>query len=94
MTDDDDSEYFCRICGYGDGSAFWEDGWPTSVICDCCGTESGVGDMGEPGSWDGLSGIRNYRGYWVGNGAQWHSSRKPKDWDLLEQLSHIPPQWR
>lgn len=91
----DGDETFCRICGYGDDSLIWEDGWPNYVICDCCGTESGIGDTGTPGDWKGLQGIRAYRGYWVGKGAQWHSpSRRPGDWDLLKQLADIPPKWR
>ncbi|MFJ9108985.1 hypothetical protein [Streptomyces sp. NPDC102283] len=42
-----------------------------------------------------LMGVRNYRGYWTGTGAAWHSpSLKPRDWDLLEQLARIPVEWR
>ncbi|MFF8960301.1 hypothetical protein [Streptomyces sp. NPDC014894] len=88
-------EEYCRICGYGDGGLIWENGWPTAVICPCCGTESGIGDMGDPGTWEGLRGIRDYRGYWVGNGARWHSpTLRPKEWDLLAQLADIPTVWR
>ncbi|MFI1014800.1 hypothetical protein [Streptomyces sp. NPDC020965] len=90
-----DNEDICRICGYSDGALFWENGWPTAGICDCCGTESGIGDMGTPGTWEGLSGIRDYRGYWVGHGAVWNSpSLKPKGWDLLTQIANIPERWR
>ena len=43
----------------------------------------------------GVMGIRDYRGYWVGHGAQWNSPPlKPKDWDLLKQMANIPPEWR
>lgn len=92
--DAEDAEDFCRICGY-DEERFWEHGVPTSAICPCCGTESGIEDMGDPGDWEGLRGIRNFRGYWVGNGAQWDTpTERPKDWDLLKQLANIPPEWR
>ncbi|MCF6524231.1 hypothetical protein [Streptomyces sp. JJ36] len=95
MTLQDGDEIHCRICGYSDESLLWEDGWPNHVICDCCGNESGLGDTGTPGDWNGLSGIRAYRGYWVARGAQWSAStRRPADWDLLEQLGNIPPEWR
>ncbi|MFF2021595.1 hypothetical protein ACFVW2_07260 [Streptomyces sp. NPDC058171] len=95
LTVRDTDEEYCRICGYGDGGLIWEAGWPTAAICPCCGTESGIGDLGEPGSWEGLRGIRDYRGYWVGNGAHWYSPYlRPKEWDLLAQLGSIPPEWR
>ncbi|MGW0650963.1 hypothetical protein ACWD4T_19510 [Streptomyces umbrinus] len=88
------SEEFCRMCGYDD--TFWEDGWPTSAICTCCGSESGIGDMGaEPGSWKGVRSLHAFRGWWTGHGAQWscpHS--KPHDWDVLQQVMNIPAPWR
>ncbi|MYY09984.1 hypothetical protein GT204_13945 [Streptomyces sp. SID4919] len=91
----DVDEEHCRICGYGEDGLTWESGRPTAGICSRCGTESGIGDMGEPGTWEGLQGIRKYRGYWVGNGARRQSpSLRPKDWDLLTQLGGIPPEWR
>lgn len=90
-----DAEDFCRMCGY-DEERFWEDGVPTGAICDCCGSESGMGDFGaEPGEWDGVCGLHDFRGWWVGHGAQWHSPHsRPRDWDFLAQLQKIPPQWR
>ncbi|MFC8872924.1 hypothetical protein ACFUAC_35645 [Streptomyces sp. NPDC057148] len=91
----DDAEDFCRMCGFGE-YRFWEAGWPTSMICACCGNESGIADMGaESGSWAGLEGLHAFRGEWVGSGARWWNPRmKPRDWDLLEQLQNIPPVWR
>ncbi|MEV0528604.1 hypothetical protein AB0I66_34805 [Streptomyces sp. NPDC050439] len=90
-----DSEDFCRMCGW-DADTFWENGWPTSAICDCCGSESGIGDMGaELGSWDGVRGLHDFRGWWVGHGAQWWCPRsKPRDWDVLQQVMNIPAPWR
>jgi len=90
----EDAEDFCRVCGYNE-ERFWENGVPTSAICPCCGIESGIEDMGDLGTWKGLRGIRNFRGYWVGNGSGWSSpTLRPKDWDLFEQMANIPPEWR
>ncbi|MFE9614333.1 hypothetical protein [Streptomyces sp. NPDC006012] len=88
-------EDFCRMCGW-DEERFWEDGWPTNAICACCGSESGIGDMGaRPGSWEGVEGLHHFRGWWVGNGAEWYLPKfKPHGWDLLQQLTNIPPAWR
>ncbi|MDX3456240.1 hypothetical protein PV396_30600 [Streptomyces sp. ME02-8801-2C] len=82
-------ETVCRVCGQDDGTLL-RDGYgvPLYVICDCCGIESGLGD-------DHLSKVRETRGYWVADGARWDvPSRRPENWDLLEQLSHIPAEWR
>ncbi|MEU9284166.1 hypothetical protein AB0D57_05415 [Streptomyces sp. NPDC048275] len=83
-----EDEDVCRVCGYTDGILFFEDTWPTHIICDCCGWESGTQALG-------LEGTREYRGYWTGQGAEWFSrGARPKDWDLLKQLRNIPPDWR
>jgi hypothetical protein len=91
----DEAEDFCRMCGFAE-DRFWEDGWPTNTVCDCCGNESGIGDMGaRPGSWDGVEGLHDFRGWWLGAGARWERPRrKPRDWDVLLQLQNIPAQWR
>ncbi len=83
------------MCGWG-GATFWEDGWPTSAICGCCGRGSGIGDVGaEPGSWDGVQGLHDFRGWWIGHGAQWGRPRsKPRDWDVFQQVMNIPAPWR
>ncbi|MFE0426442.1 hypothetical protein [Streptomyces sp. NPDC058953] len=89
------TEDICRMCGWTDGGLTWEDGWPTASICACCGTESGIGDMGWPGNARHLEGIRAFRGWWVGNGAVWYRPyHRPPDWDLLTQLANIPQHWR
>ncbi|MFI1359656.1 hypothetical protein ACH4TV_39680 [Streptomyces sp. NPDC020898] len=82
-------ETVCRICGLDDGELLWDrHGAPQYVICDCCRIESGLGDTNLPQ-------VRENRGYWVAVGAPWHDpKRKPNKWDVLEQLSHIPPEWR
>ncbi|MFF9046940.1 hypothetical protein [Streptomyces parvulus] len=83
------TETACRICGYDDGDQlFNEYGVPQYVICPCCYGESGIGD-------DNVSQVRERRGYWVATGAPWHDQGfRPADWELLEQLANIPPQWR
>ncbi|GGZ41423.1 hypothetical protein [Streptomyces poonensis] len=82
-------ETACRVCGVDDGEILWgAHGFPLYVICDCCGTESGIGD-------DNLTQVRELRGYWVGRGAPWaESHRRPKNWDLLRQIQNIPEEWR
>ncbi|MFC8663190.1 hypothetical protein [Streptomyces sp. NPDC057199] len=83
-----EDEEVCRVCGYTDGDLFFENTWPTHIICSCCGWESGTPALD-------LSATREYRGYWTGQGAEWFSrGARPKDWDLLEQLRNIPEDWR
>ncbi|MEU3898765.1 hypothetical protein [Streptomyces sp. NPDC045251] len=59
MSMDDKTETACRICGYDDGEAVFDEyGVPQYVICPCCYNESGIGD-------DNVSQVRELRGYWV-----------------------------
>lgn len=45
MSMDDKTETACRICGYDDGEAVFDEyGVPEYVICPCCYNESGIGD--------------------------------------------------
>jgi hypothetical protein len=83
------TESLCRICGLDFGSCpSWVEGVPQYVICECCGMESGLED-------ESIEKVQNYRGWWVGNGANWKYPRhKPKDWDLLKQVANIPAEWR
>ena len=89
---EDETETVCRVCGF-DGENFWEGGWPNeAAICPCCGNEPDVGDSS-------VMGLRNYRGYWLGQGAPWSSQleerkHKRQGWDLLKQMENVPPQWR
>ncbi|WP_443061989.1 hypothetical protein [Streptomyces sp. NBC_00490] len=56
MSREDRTETACRICGYDDGDAvFNEYGVPQYVICPCCYNESGIGD-------DNVSQVRELRG--------------------------------
>ncbi|GGZ30349.1 hypothetical protein [Streptomyces nitrosporeus] len=86
---EDKTETACRICGHDDGVPVFDAyGVPQYVICPCCYNESGIGD-------DNVSQVRELRGYWVANGAQWHEPKlRPADWDLLKQVANIPPDWR
>jgi hypothetical protein len=89
MSMEDKTETACRICGYDDGEAvFNEYGVPLYVICPCCCNESGIGD-------DNVSQVRELRGYWVASGALWHDPKfRPAGWDLVKQLANIPAEWR
>ncbi|MEU8760154.1 hypothetical protein [Streptomyces sp. NPDC048659] len=83
-----DGESVCRVCGYDDGSVFWEGGWPTQMICPCCANESDVADTS-------VRGVRNYRGWWAGKGAPWWQPKeRPEGWDIFRQLARIPEEWR
>nr|WP_075002605.1 hypothetical protein [Streptomyces qinglanensis] len=91
MLMEEETETVCRICGF-DGQVVWEGGWPTECLCPCCGNESDIGDSS-------VTGVRIYRGYWVANGAPWHDGleerrQRADGWDLLQQMTNIPPQWR
>ena len=86
------SEAICRVCGYDDGSIRWEaeDGelYPSYLICECCGSESGYYDTI-------IKAIRSNREKWVNNGAKWkHLRSKPQEWDLEKQLAQIPDEYK
>ncbi|WUM11015.1 hypothetical protein OHB16_09760 [Streptomyces sp. NBC_00334] len=88
------TETVCRICGFS-GEVFWRDGAPTETACPSCGAESGIDDLGTPGDWDALRGIRARRGYWVALGAPWADpDARPVEWDVLVQLARVPDAWR
>lgn len=73
----------------------WEADRPTASICTCRGTGSGIGDMGDPGTWEGLRGIRNHRATESATVPRWYSpSLRPMDCDLLTRLGGMPPEWR
>ncbi len=81
-------ETICRVCGMEYGTPTWNSENDASFdICNCCGVEFGVQD------WT-LEGVKEYRGDWISNGAQWFSPKlKPETWNLEEQLKHIPSRW-
>lgn len=86
----DKPNYRCRICGLLHFDPPWgEDGESlTYDICPCCFAESGFDDL-----W--IANIRAYRQKWLDNGAKWHHAKSmPVGWNLEEQLSHIPEEFR
>ncbi|MEV0281977.1 hypothetical protein AB0I22_37135 [Streptomyces sp. NPDC050610] len=88
MSMEDEIETLCRVCGYDDGEPRWVNGCAYSVICSACASQSGLND-------NLLEGVRELRGYWVGQGAPWSCPEdKPEGWDLLKQISDLPPEWR
>lgn len=77
------------------GGVRWRAGRPTETLCPACGAESGIDDLGRPGDWDALHGIRARRGYWAAVGCPWAvPAARPATWDLIEQLARLPDAWR
>ncbi|MCB5912165.1 hypothetical protein [Streptomyces pinistramenti] len=84
MENHDEAEYTCRICGYIDDGPRWANGTPDNDICSACGSEFGLHDTL-------LQGVRELRGYRVGQGEPWSDPEcKPEGWDLLRQLAKPP----
>jgi hypothetical protein len=80
----------CRVCGLWSEDEPWgPDGRsPTYFICDCCGAEAGYEDVLPAAA-------RTHREGWLARGAPWFWPRaKPDDWDLDEQLRHVPEEFR
>ena len=60
-------------------------GMPSYEVCPCCGFEFGNGD--EPGTATPLS-FEDYLAEWTSEGTSWFDeSKRPKHWDLKEQLN-------
>lgn len=79
----------CRVCGLLQIDYPWgENGdTPTYDICPCCGVEFGNEDYT-------IVSIREYRKEWLRNYNGWFEpSKRPKDWNLEEQLKSIPEEW-
>jgi hypothetical protein len=82
--------YYCRVCGLKQEDPPWgENGnTPSFTICDCCGVEFGYEDRTEQS-------IKMYRKRWINEGAKWFKpQRKPKNWNLKDQLEQIPKKYR
>lgn len=76
-------ELSCRACGWQLDRPGWIAGIATSAICDCCGAESGIDDLG-------LAQIREHRRRWIEHGAPWFDPEcRPATWDLYDQLSSL-----
>lgn len=83
-------EHYCRICGlYIEDKPWGKDGnCPTYEICPCCGIEFGNEDYT-------IESAIEYRKQWLTDGAQWFNPKeKPKNWNLENQLLHIPEKYR
>ena len=90
------AEYFCRVCGYIDKRMHprWithDNGIEATYdVCDSCGADSGADD-------DTLEAVRSRRQKWLASGPAWSNtgfSNPPDDWNPVEQMKHIPPEWR
>ena len=61
---------------------------PSFEFCPCCGAQHGYHDAT-------VEGTRKYRKEWLANGANWDMpDQQPSDWNLEEQLSQIPEEFR
>ena len=90
MTSPDDAALRCRICGYRYDEPVWGvDGRsPEHDLCICCGVEIGYQDATPTGA-------ARFRERWLAQGAPWHhSERRPPDWNLEDQLGHVPEEFR
>ena len=77
----------CRVCGlWHDPPSWGEDGQsPDYTFCACCGVEAGYQDCTPDAA-------RAFREKWLAREAPWDEPRARRvDWDLNEQLRHIPP---
>ena len=82
--------YRCRVCGVLLEDPPWGlDGrTPLYENCPCCGVEFGYQDATPQGA-------RKFRDAWVSAGAQWDDpKKKPSEWDVGEQLAHVPEEFR
>jgi hypothetical protein len=80
----------CRVCGVRLDEAPWgSDGMnPSFDLCPCCGAEFGYEDATPEGA-------RRYRARWLASGAPWNDpDERPPDWNVEEQLTHIPEAFR
>ncbi len=82
-------EKICPVCGYKKLADYPYDnyGYPTYVICSCCGYEFGFDD-----SSNGMT-FKAYRKKWIADGFQFfRKDEKPSLWnfDVLEkQLKNV-----
>jgi hypothetical protein len=82
--------YRCRVCGlHLDDPPWGFDGrTPLYEHCPCCGVEFGYQDATPIGA-------KRFREAWLAGGAEWDEpDRKPSDWSPIEQLEHVPAEFR
>jgi len=80
------NEHNCRVCDlYIENLPWGEDGeTPTYEICDCCGVEFGYEDCT-------VESANIYSEKWIVKGCiSFSPSKKPKDWNMQEQIKNIP----
>ena len=80
----------CRVCGLPLDDPPWGlDGHtPLYEHCPCCGVEFGYQDATPLGA-------KKFREAWLAAGASWDEpERRPPDWSPLEQLKHVPEEFR
>lgn len=81
---DIETENRCRVCGWDFEELTRPDGFPSYLICSCCGAEVGVDDID-------LKTIRKYRQKWIDRGAPWFSMKeRPVKWSIQLQLESVP----
>jgi hypothetical protein len=86
MTRVETGSYMCPVCGFVGLTEppYDESGAGSYEICPSCGFEFGFDDQSEGRTFE------EYRAEWIAGGAKWFDSeRRPPDWDLEEQLSHL-----
>ena len=76
----------CPVCGF-DGlkePPYDDHGFPSYIICPCCGYEYGYDDNNLNLSFE------TYRHKWITAGANWFiPCEKPTNWNLQEQLNNL-----
>jgi len=79
--------YICKVCGYDklEYPQYDSKGYPTYIICSCCGFESGFHDGCEEIS------IEEFRIEWIEEGSNWFSTHDPKpvNWDWKKQIKRV-----
>ncbi len=79
----------CPVCGYSklSDTPYDECGFPTYIICPCCGFEFGFDDESNGFSFE------EYRNKWIANGfVFFNKKKKPHLWNinmLKKQLENI-----
>lgn len=82
--------YYCRVCGFKLNYLPWEryNDDPTFELCPCCGVQFGVMD-------DRPFLAIKAREDWLRDGSGWFDpNQKPRDWQLEEQLKHVPKEFK
>ncbi len=84
----------CRVCGFDYGEIRWSIGsdnelYAQYMICPCCRAESGPDDFD-------LETVRKSRQEWIDTKMEWwdKDDPPPHNWDPIEQMKNIPPEWR